>query len=74
MKKFANYIKPRTVLVNKHKTSVSLENEFWEEIKKIAKLKKISANKLISQIDTSIKAPLSSAVRLYVLNQLKKIK
>ena len=67
-------IKCRTVLVNKHKTSVSIENEFWNEFKKISKNKKISLNKLVSQIDKLRTAPLSSAIRLFVLNNLKKTK
>ena len=69
-----NKIKTRTVLVNKHKTSVSLEDEFWVELKKLSKNKKSSLNKLISKIDISRKTALSSAVRLYVLDQLIRAK
>ncbi len=67
-------IKARTVLVNKHKTCISLEEEFWTELKKISKNKKKSLNQIISKIDLTRSVPLSSAVRIYILNQIKKIK
>ena len=60
--------------MNKHKTSVSIEDNFWLELKKISKNKKISLNKIVSKIDLSRSISLSSAVRLYVLSELKKIK
>ena len=66
-----NNIKPRTVLVNKHKTSISLEDEFWLEFKKISKNKKVSLNYLISKIDKTRNCSLSSAVRIFILNQKK---
>ena len=67
-------IKARTVMVNKHKTSLYIENDFWSALKKIAKKKKISINKLVSEIDRKRTTPLSRSVRLYVLNQLQNYK
>ena len=61
-----------TVKVNGHDTSVSIEEEFWLELKHISKLKKKSISVLISDVDKNKKTQnLSSAIRLYILNHLK---
>ena len=61
-----------TVKVNGHDTSVFIEEEFWLELKYISKLKKKSISVLISDVDKNKKTQnLSSAIRLYILNQLK---
>ena len=61
-----------TVNVNGHDTSVFIEEEFWLELKYISKLKKKSISVLISDVDKNKKTQnLSSAIRLYILNQLK---
>jgi len=61
-------IKRSVTLFGRHQTSISLEDEFWSEIKKIAAEKNLSLNKLVSQIDQTRQGSLSSAIRLYVLN------
>lgn len=56
------------LIAGKHSTSISLEEEFLAELKKIAELKQISFNKLITEIDSTRKTEnLSSAIRIYVL-------
>ena len=61
-----------TVKVNGHDTSVFIEEEFWLELKHISKLKKKSISVLISDVDKNKKTQnLSSAIRLYILYQLK---
>ena len=50
-----------------HKTSFSLEPEFWNELKNIANLKKQSISSLITEIDSQRTNNLSSAIRVYVL-------
>ena len=55
-----------------HMTSVTLEDEFWSELKSIAAAEKTSLTALIAQIDKDRKGNLSSALRLYVLRNLKK--
>ena len=69
----------RSVTLNGHRTSVSLEPEFWDEVKRLADLRALSVNALISEIDhartaASASEPrnLSSAVRVYVLRNLRK--
>mgnify|MGYP001497999769 CR=1 FL=1 len=64
--------KKRSVTVSGHRTSVSIENEFWREFIFIAKRKKISVNRLISNLDHSRERNLSSAIRVFVLNEIKK--
>ena len=65
-------IKKRSIIIDGHATSVSIENEFWLELKKIAKSKNISLNTLIKKIDHNRQGGLSSAIRLYVLAETTK--
>ena len=44
-------ITKRSVIVNGHKTSVSLEDAFWLELKSIAAERKLTLGELISMID-----------------------
>ena len=58
----------RSIVIGGHKTSVSLEDEFWREVKEIALAQQTTVSKLVEEIDSSrANANLSSAVRLYVL-------
>ncbi len=67
----AGRLRKRSVLVAGHKTSVSLEAEFWDELRAIATARGISLNALIAEIDQSRGGNLSSAIRLYVLAWLR---
>lgn len=63
----------RSVAIAGHRTSVSLEEEFWEELKRIATKREISINGLIAEIDAKrARTNLSSAIRLEILADLKK--
>ena len=53
----------RSILINGHKTGVSLEYEFWRGLHDVAKL--------VEQIDRD-NINLSSAIRVFVFNRLKK--
>lgn len=53
-----------------HRTSVSLEPEFWEELKKLAARRNLTPAELITRIDADRKGSLSSELRLYVLRAL----
>ena len=58
----------RSVNINGHKTSVSLEAPFWVELKLIAAERKVPLGHLISMIDANRqRGNLSSALRLFVL-------
>lgn len=56
-----------------HRTSFSLEEPFWLEIKHIAQMRGMTLAALIAQVDDSRASGdnLSSALRVYVLDWLK---
>jgi predicted DNA-binding ribbon-helix-helix protein len=57
-----------SILINGHKTSISLEDDFWNSLKEIAKERGGTLSQLIAKIDAERKfANLSSAIRLFVL-------
>jgi predicted DNA-binding ribbon-helix-helix protein len=60
----------RSVVIAGHKTSVSIENEFWEGLVETAKERGVSASELVTSINANRHhANLSSAVRLFVLQR-----
>ena len=59
----------RSIVVADHKTSVSLEDEFWKGLKEIAALRLTNLSGLVSKIDSQREhGNLSSAIRIFVLN------
>jgi predicted DNA-binding ribbon-helix-helix protein len=57
----------RSVLVGRHRTSVSLEDVFWNELRAIAKKSNMHLSQLISRIDAEREhCNLSSAIRMFV--------
>jgi predicted DNA-binding ribbon-helix-helix protein len=57
-----------TVIISGRKSSVTLEDEFWDALHEIAVTKDTSRAELIREINqTRTNANLSSAVRLFVL-------
>ena len=61
-------VRKRAVIINGRMSSVSLEEEFWDELKTIAAARKLSLNKLVSEIDAGRqRVNLCSALRLFVL-------
>jgi predicted DNA-binding ribbon-helix-helix protein len=61
-------ITKRSVIVSGHKTSVSLEETFWLELKTIAAERKVTLGHLIATVDADRQHPnLSSALRVFVL-------
>jgi predicted DNA-binding ribbon-helix-helix protein len=58
----------RSVVVAGHKTSISVEDEFWESFKEIAEERGMTLAAMIGAIDGDREhANLSSAIRLFVL-------
>jgi predicted DNA-binding ribbon-helix-helix protein len=58
----------RSIVIASHKTSVALEDAFWESLKEIAKQRDESLAHLVASINADRQhANLSSAIRLYVL-------
>jgi len=64
-------IHKHSVVLSGHATSFCLEDEFWEELKKIAQQKGVALRQLLMEIDNTHTGNLSSAIRVYVLNELK---
>jgi predicted DNA-binding ribbon-helix-helix protein len=65
-------LKKHSITLMGHKTSISIEQEFWLELKNIAEQENKSVNEIITSIDISKKSSnLSSAIRIFVLNYLK---
>ena len=59
----------RSIIVAGHKTSISLEDEFWKALKEIAGYRYLTLSDLVAAIDAQRQeGNRSSAVRLFVLD------
>ena len=64
----------RSIVINGHKTSVSLEDAFWTDLKKIAHDQQVTLSELVSKIDGAREQNnLSSAIRLFVLHHFRRL-
>ncbi len=63
-------LRKHSVVVAGHRTSLSLENIFWRELKAMAAARGQSLNVLIAEIDAERSGNLSSAVRVWVVERL----
>ena len=67
-------IAKRSIAIDGHKTSVSLEGPFWSDLKKIADTQQITLSELVAKIDgTREQGNLSSAIRLFVLHHFRNL-
>lgn len=58
----------RSLTIAGHRTSISLEEDFWTELKRIAGARDLSLAALVAEIDSGRRqANLSSALRVHVL-------
>ena len=58
----------RSIVIAGHKTSVSLEDQFWDALKEIAANRRSTLSDIVASIDSGRnQGNLSSAIRLYVL-------
>ena len=66
-------MKKRSVKIDGHATSVTLEDEFWAELQRQASARDLSINKMIAEIDSARREDqnLSSAVRVFILQALQ---
>jgi len=63
----------RSIVVGRHKTSVSLEDVFWNELRAIAQDLGVHLSQLVARIDAERQhGNLSSAIRLFVFEQSRK--
>ena len=73
-------VRKRSVTIGRHRTSISLEEAFWDELAAIAQRSGVSLSALIAEIDRERlrgrdlreATNLSSALRLHVLDELKR--
>jgi predicted DNA-binding ribbon-helix-helix protein len=64
----------RSIDLGGHKTSVSLENAFWDGLREIADSEETTIVAVIQKIDNERQqANLSSAIRLFVLNHFRSL-
>ncbi|MFS8038807.1 ribbon-helix-helix domain-containing protein [Xanthobacter sp. AM11] len=62
----------RSIVIAGHKTSVSLEDAFWEALKEIASSRRLTLSDLVATIDSArTQGNLSSAIRLFVLDHYR---
>jgi predicted DNA-binding ribbon-helix-helix protein len=62
----------RSIVLDGHKTSVSLEDAFWTDLKEIAQFQSVTLSRLVAGIDaTRAQNNLSSAIRLFVLEHVQ---
>ena len=62
----------RAIMIDGHKTSISLEDAFWSSLKEIAHAEGATMSELVAKIDKTRKqGNLSSAVRLFVLDRVR---
>jgi predicted DNA-binding ribbon-helix-helix protein len=74
LKNLERKIIKRSIRIGNHRTSISIENEFWIELENEAKNQKLSMSKLILRIDNERPKDynnLSSYIRVWILQKLK---
>lgn len=62
-------VRKRSIVLEGQKTSVSLEDEFWDELKNIARSSNVTLSELICEISAHQSKNLSSAIRVHVLGR-----
>ena len=63
----------RAITISGRKSTVAMEDAFWDGVKEIAATKGVSATKLVSMINHDREtANLSSAIRLFVLDYYRR--
>ena len=64
----------RSVTIAGHRTSVSLEQPFWDTLKELACAEKLSVSELVRRIDAkrTESVNLSSAIRIHVLEEMRR--
>jgi predicted DNA-binding ribbon-helix-helix protein len=62
----------RSIVIDGHKTSVSLEDEFWDGLREVADRESTTLSTLVGHIDRDrTSCNLSSAIRVFVFNRLR---
>ena len=61
----------RSLTIYGHRTSISLEEPFWVALNDIAKARQQSVASLVQMIDKERVGGLSSAIRMFILAELR---
>jgi predicted DNA-binding ribbon-helix-helix protein len=65
-------VKKRSIVIDHHKTSISLEDTFWTCLRQIARARATSASELVGMLDAGRNGGnLSSAIRVFVLSHYR---
>ena len=63
----------RSIVINGHKTSISIEDQFWAALKSIAAERNLTTSELVSMVHGNRESGnLSSALRVFVLSQYRR--
>jgi predicted DNA-binding ribbon-helix-helix protein len=63
----------RSLSIAGHRTAISLEEPFWETLRRIAFAKRVPVARLVAEIDAvRAETSLSSAIRLFVLDAVRR--
>jgi predicted DNA-binding ribbon-helix-helix protein len=61
----------RSIRLDGRKTSISLEDVFWTELKEIAHFQGVTVSSLVTAIAARTQGSLSSAIRVFVVEHLR---
>jgi predicted DNA-binding ribbon-helix-helix protein len=63
----------RSIVIDRHKTSISIEDVFWNSLKEIARERGSTLSELVASIDSGRGAGsnLSSAIRVFILEHYR---
>jgi predicted DNA-binding ribbon-helix-helix protein len=65
-------VKKRSIVIGRHKTSITLEDSFWSSLRQIARERVTTVSELIRTLDASRNGGnLSSTIRVFVLNHYR---
>jgi predicted DNA-binding ribbon-helix-helix protein len=70
----------RSLTIARHRTSITLEDEFWQALADIARAEGRSIASLVGEIDKGrdeaggAETSLSAAIRVYVLQRMRRIR
>ena len=62
----------KSITIKKHRTSISLEKEFWDALKIIAIQRSSTVDKIISDVDLYRTTSLASSTRIFILQYFLK--
>ena len=62
----------KSITIKKHRTSISLEEQFWDALKVIAIQRNSTLDKIIADIDLNRNTSLASSTRVFILQYFLK--